>query len=239
MSFTTDEKKYSYAASFGTTDISDEHKVEIKNFLSKFQVLLLREKTGLNIINDLGIDNERSYCVCDPVFLLDKLTWINKFSLYHQNSQDYILVYIVAKQTNLIEFAKKLARERKLKLKFLNLSGNRHICPKGFENILDAGPIEFLNLIYNAKYVLTTSFHALAFSIIFNIPFYYELNKSLHNNNDRLIHLSEVFNVENKEIISGEYNEHDDYDWKDINCRLKDYKSESIRILQDSLRNYI
>ena len=38
--------------------------------------------------------------------------------------------------------------------------------------MLDAGPLEFLNLINNAKLVLSSSFHGTVFSILLNKPFF-------------------------------------------------------------------
>ena len=40
------------------------------------------------------------------------------------------------------------------------------------DEVLPTGPIEFLDLINNAKCVLTDSFHGTIFSINFHIPFY-------------------------------------------------------------------
>src|SRR5690606_30181677 len=40
------------------------------------------------------------------------------------------------------------------------------------KEIMDAGPIEFVSLFRNAKVICTSSFHGLAFSIIFEKTFY-------------------------------------------------------------------
>ena len=42
---------------------------------------------------------------------------------------------------------------------------------KGWGNIHDIGPAEFLNLMYNSKFIVTTSFHGTAFSINFEKDF--------------------------------------------------------------------
>ena len=48
-------------------------------------------------------------------------------------------------------------------------------------NINNAGPAEFVNLIANAQYVLSDSFHATAFSCIMHTPFrvYFDLEQAI------------------------------------------------------------
>ena len=98
----------------------------------------------------------------------------------------------------------------------------------GVENILSAGPIEFLEYIRNADYVVTSSFHALAFSIIFNVPFYYELCKDGSNNNERLENVANIFNLKDREIVGdGKLIQTNNIDWKNVNLVLDNYLHNS------------
>ena len=97
--------------------------------------------------------------------------------------------------------------------------------------MIKAGPIEFLSLIYNADLVITTSFHALAFSLIFNTPFVYELNKKKNNNNSRLENLASICDVEARKLDSVETFEFETINWNKVNERINNYRTESERFL--------
>lgn len=234
LAFADSNKKYSYAASFGGSSILEEDKDKIKNYLGDYQSLLVRESSGKKIITDLGISEKEIEVVSDPVFLLNKEDWVNKLKLEKSNDK-YIVLYLVAKQKDLVEYAKSLSKETGYKVKFINLYNEKREDCNEFQNILDAGPQEFLELILNAQYVLTTSFHALAFSLVFNVPFIYELNNEKNNNNSRLENIAKYFNVENYEINS--ITNPMIYSWKEINEKLSKYQNDSKEILFRSLED--
>lgn len=84
-------------------------------------------------------------------------------------SKPYILVYhIFNKTAGLSDFVKKEARRRHLKIVSINDKE-----PRSYADIQmnDCGPLQFLSLIYNAELVIADSFHATAFSLIFNKDF--------------------------------------------------------------------
>lgn len=155
-------KKASYAASFSTETVPNEYKEQISKWLNGLDYISVREYSGLNILNSLGIKN--GVQVFDPVFLLDKVTW-EKFDL-SSNEDNYVLVYDFDSNANIREIAQKIASEKNCKIYSIQ---NFEYPDKCFNQ---SGPIEFLKLIYNAKYVVSNSFHATAFSIIFGKQFW-------------------------------------------------------------------
>ena len=60
------------------------------------------------------------------------------------------------------DIAKLIADERKLKI--VEIGARKHNCDKFLKNL---SPEEFLSLLEGAEYVITSSFHGTAFSIIF------------------------------------------------------------------------
>lgn len=56
-------KKISYAASFAVSKFEDEWKPFVKQMLSHFDHFSVREKTGLKILQDLGIEDEVSCAI--------------------------------------------------------------------------------------------------------------------------------------------------------------------------------
>jgi hypothetical protein len=218
LTFADKEKTYSYAASFGKAQTSDWDKRKLCTLLSKFQCLLTREETAADMIYNLD-KNLVAVSVLDPVFLLSKGQWIEKLSLKPlEKTEKYIFVYIVAQQTYALERAKRIASEKGYKILFID-AGRK--TDRIFTKVNDAGPIDFLNLLLNAELVITTSFHALAFSLIFNVPFQYELSKEKVNANSRLSDLAENLGIEHFEIkdpfseISSRYN------WETIGCKIE------------------
>ncbi len=156
--------KASYAASFSTDSVSEKLKKEVKAWLSKLDYISVREKTGLSILNNLDIKNAVN--VLDPVFLLERAYW-NKFADKWQNpeKEPYVLVYAFNNDKNILEYSSKIAKEKNLNI--ISVLDN-----KNFKNYYNEGPIAFLKLIKDADYIISNSFHATAFSIIFNKDFF-------------------------------------------------------------------
>lgn len=184
-------KRISYAASFGISKLNDEDKNQIKTYLSKLDDISVREKTGLDILKGLGIKS--CIQVVDPVFLLDKGMWMKLIkSSEDYNMGKYILVYdFFQDDPNIKRMACKL-KERYGYL-IVSVNDNGHL-PYADKNISDASPTEFLSLINKAKVIISNSFHATAFSIIFNKDFYvYPVAR--HNNQSRMIDLLVEFGI--------------------------------------------
>lgn len=184
-------KRFSYAASLATNSIKDECKDFIKEKLAKFSSISVREKTGASLLADLGISNVS--VVLDPVFLLDKSEWKQlslKGNLYGLSHESYVLVYdFLGNDDNMISFVKAYAKEKSLKIVSIN-----DFSEKGYAdiNINNAGPLEFLSLIDNAACVVASSFHATAFSVIFQKEFYTFSLKGHHNSSRMLDFLSSL-----------------------------------------------
>lgn len=155
-------KKVSYAASFSTESVPAEYKEMISNWLKGLDYISVRESSGLRVLESLGIKN--GIQVSDPVFLLNKKVW-EQFDL-SSNENNYVLVYDFDGNQNIKEIAQKISSDRNCKIYSIQ---NFDYADKCFNQ---TGPIEFLKLIKNAKYVVSNSFHATAFSIIFGKQFW-------------------------------------------------------------------
>lgn len=236
LEFTPACKRYSYAASIGISNSSEENE-RIKKDLNQFQSILVRENKAVDFLQFIGV-NKVATAVCDPVFLLTNSEWKKILPVSEASRRDkYVLLYTVANVTKSLQFAKKLAEANNLTV--IAISSNQSVkVVDGVKNVLDAGPIEFLEYIRNASYVVTSSFHALAFSIIFNIPFYYELCQDGSNNNDRLENIVDIFHLKDRELVTVEQADQlIKTDWEAVNLILKEYRQNSINILFDSLQD--
>ena len=156
----------SYAASIGLSNIPANEIDETKLLLDKFEFLSLREDKGVELVRELG-RTDAVQCL-DPTLLMSKEEW----SLYADDSykgKEYVLTYNLHHDPEIDKCAKAIASKYHLQIR--NISYNWHDIVR--HGHLDWCPtIEgFLGLIKNAKYVVADSFHATAFSIIFEKPF--------------------------------------------------------------------
>ena len=158
--------KIAYAASMGQILCSeDDHSYLIK-YLGGFSHLSVREQDLKEKLNTLGFHPE---LVCDPVFLLPKEEWRKIFSP-QEYKEKYILVYNLLENKETVVLAEKIHQQTGLPIKEINIRfGIRHL---GKRYIRIAKVDDFLSLIDNAEYVVSNSFHGVAFSLIFEKNFF-------------------------------------------------------------------
>lgn len=158
----------SYASSLGLPIIEPQYVKQYVDFLGKFKSLLVRESAAKSLLEGLGIGP--CYVVLDPCFLLDAEHWSRQTQPLIK--EDYILYYTFdAKNTK--RFSARFSQSIH-GLKVCKLGGGigigDFISPNTIVKYM-SGPNDFLSLIKNAKLVVTDSFHATVFSIIFKKPF--------------------------------------------------------------------
>lgn len=152
----------SYAASFATEDIAEEWKPRVREWLKKLDYIGVRESSGVRIVTDLGVPGAVN--VCDPVFLLSREHWEKKAAPF-TSEEPYLLVYDFDRNSRIREFCQTAARENGWKI--YSMFRNDY-CDRCFQ---DVGPDGFLALLKNAAFVAANSFHAVAFSLIFEKQF--------------------------------------------------------------------
>ena len=136
--------------------------------------------------------------VCDPVFLLSREMWVQKMKLTVSNEK-YILCYFLGDNPEYKKVVEYLKRVLQLNVKVIptNIFGYE----MEFDVQKTVGPKDWINLLYNAEFILTDSFHATAFSIIFNKNFYVLKrfsDNSSKSQNSRIYHLLNMTNLSNR-----------------------------------------
>lgn len=158
-------KRISYAASFGANEIKSQHKTFVAEQLKHFDKISVREGKGLSLLESFGLKGQ---VVMDPVFLLDQSFWIKVANKPVLNNP-YILVYAIGGMSDgMRNMISQIEQEGKYQV--IAIRSNK--ATKGIQEIGNAGPADFISLIKGAVCVLSNSFHATAFSIIFHKPFY-------------------------------------------------------------------
>lgn len=198
--------KISYATSIGVSTIPSKYNDEYNNFLSRINFLSVREESGVKLIKDVtGLDAK---LVCDPTILLTKEEWEKEAVQERIIKDKYILCYFLGSNIEHRKFAERLKKEMGYKIVSLNHADEYVKYSDIFADITpyDIGPREWINLIKNAEYVCTDSFHGTVFSLIFNKTFFnfrrYD-SKSKASTNSRLDSLLNLVEVSNERILVG------------------------------------
>lgn len=212
-------KKISYAASIAMNELPNNQKDRYKKLLKDFDNISVREKTGVNIIKNLGISNVVQ--VLDPVYLLETEEWIKLIKhsklIEKLKKEKYILVYGFLQQKNVYTYADKLAKRNKCKIYNVNtlIEDFKLKTDKYFWNVT---PEDFLALIYYANAVVTNSFHGLSFSIIFKKSFH--LFGKNGNSSSRMFDMVDSIGLSNR-IVRNDELLSDDFDYDNAEEELK------------------
>ena len=184
-------KRISYAASFATEDVADEYRPFIRKMLQNFDAVSIRERCSLPLLASLGRTD--GVAVCDPVFLLTREQWENMLP-NQQIHEKYLLVYDTEYSPKVKEIAKRIAKEKKLKI--YNVSAFR--IGYADKDLWASSPTDFVQLIRDASYVVSNSFHATAFSLIFERDFCV-VNRT-EGINERMKSLLEGYHLEERMV---------------------------------------
>lgn len=190
LGFGSQGKRIAYAPSIAVDTIPDEIKEEYLKWIGHIDFLSIREEAGRTLLKKYGYDPT---LVCDPVFLLSKEEWREIAPKKHR--EKYFLVYILGKKT--VEIKKAIKRiEKKLGIKAIDIYNRDDI------NSVFAGPDEFVSYIDGAEFVLTNSFHGVAFSIIMGTPLVLVERDSGINMNSRIESILRIVGIEAESISS-------------------------------------
>lgn len=225
-----DKKCISYAASFGKSRINDDVIKKLPSLLKKYDSILVRENTAVNIIKNAGFKDVKE--VLDPTLILDKDNWEKMIEPIKENKK-YIFIYQLHHNKFFNKYARYISKKTGLELIRVNPSIYFKFKPGKFR--YNVNPGQFLDYIKNAEYVLTDSFHGTVFSILFNKKFVDILPNEtstritslleLLNLNDRILHDKLDYESLIKEI-----------DYTQVNNILRNEQEKSLNNLKESLR---
>lgn len=212
-------RRIAYAASSGKTSILKENEQLFINNLKLFNSISVREK---NMKEYLTSKLKQDILVSlDPSLLLTKKQWEDFSGKERVEKDKYIFAYSVGNANDLFyETVNKISKLTGLKIIYFDKNKKKVKFDNESVSYYSCGPIEFVNLLKNSEYVITTSFHGTALSIILNKEFYTVLS-SLP---DRLTTLLNKVELENR-IINKEYDFSniisDRINWNNVNEKIK------------------
>lgn len=150
-------RKISYAASFAIDNLEESVKILVKENVSRFANVSIRETSGVRILNELGVKD--AVQVLDPVFLLNREHW-QKFVT--PITERFVFVYDFDSNVVIKEIALYLKKNQGYKIYTVNQN-----IDYADKNFWLEGPEKFLSLVTQSQFNLTNSFHSTAFSILF------------------------------------------------------------------------
>ena len=165
-------KRISYASSVGAKKLPAKYRKYYKKYLESFDAISVRENATIKLFK--GIVNKKIVKVIDPTLLVDRKTWDeigDQAKLPKTIKKDnYILCYFVMNDERYWEYVRKAAAEENAQIVVLPMHKQDESQP--YTIITDGTPSEFIELIRNAKFVITDSFHASVFSFLYDKELY-------------------------------------------------------------------
>lgn len=227
-------KRIAYAASFGTDEWEYTHEQTecCGKLLKHFDAISVREDSGVALCRE-HFDVEAQH-VLDPTMLLAKEDYIRLFeNARTPNSKGTLLTYILDETPEKLAWIDRIAKEKKIvpfrvKSKVVKRGAGR-------QGYIQPSVEQWLRGFYDAEFVVTDSFHACVFSILFNKPFIAIGNAQ--RGMSRFISLLEIFGLENR-IASDLFNDkiiNSEIDWNRVNSTLTSRMVSSKTFLKDNL----
>lgn len=165
---TSNTNKIAYAASMGELALDNAtNKCTVINLLSNFKKIGVRERTLREKLEE--ISDVKCSQVLDPVFLISPGEWRSYMQqVNHVKDKKYILFYNLLYSKKAEEYVRMLAEQRNCDT-IIEINGGKKplTFSQSYPGKLSYSPFEFLYLIDNADFVVSTSFHGTAFSLIF------------------------------------------------------------------------
>lgn len=237
-----DVNKISYATSFGVSTVPEKYKEKYKKFLDRINYLSVREEAGCKLVKELS-SNEATL-VCDPTLLLTKDEWMGIQKEEPIIKEKYILCYFLGSNIEHRKFAERLKEKNGCKIVSLNHADEYVKYSDIFADEMpyDIGPAEWINLIRNAEYVCTDSFHGTVFSLLNNKKFFtfrrYS-NSSKVSTNSRIDSLLNIVDLHDR-LLNGDEEILDciekQIDYEQVNKKLDKFRNESKEFLKKSIK---
>lgn len=235
-------RKISYAASFGRTInmLTEEEREFIAPLLQKLDAISVREDSGVEVVKDLT-GRLDAVPVLDPTFLLEKKDWEKVASHEHKGKgRKYILCYLMQSKRNdseALTLAKQMSKNTGLPI--------IKIC-RGLTSFIWGETLyiptveEWLGLFMDAEYIITNSFHGMAFSINFKKNFTVFLEGDLASGrNSRIYDRCKDLNLLDRIRIVGDKSSDKnivkEIDYEAVSDTLEDLKQESIAWLRKEM----
>ena len=228
-----DMRRIAYAPSFGTDDIPEEHKPQILRCLKRFHAVSVREESGARLLCKLGIPNR---VVPDPTLLHGPAVY--QALMKGEAKQKSVFIYLLHKdKLEEQETCEAYLREQGEPIYYVDLHRNRTLSFKSQIPSVE----EWLYQLKHASFVITNSFHAVVFSLLFHCSFVVLLRAGEGAKmNDRILTVLKKVGLERlavekltrQSLVAARS---DKIDWTAVDCAIRSWRQEGLDYLIQSL----
>lgn len=222
------QKRFSIAPSVGHKIFSLDEIRRVTPLLAKFNFITVREQNGKEFCQLCG--RKDAHIVLDPTFLITPTQYDNFADVQGMTMpKQYLLLYLLGGEIDIeIENIYKWAKINNLEVVYIASQGRDDNYRKCYATVE-----QWLALIKNAKYVFTNSFHGVALSSIYRIPFIvFPLIGIMQGMNGRILHYASEFDM-NERIYKGDLDAvKNTIDWSRVENRI----AKNICIMNDLLK---
>ena len=201
----TEKPRFAYGASIARVSLSGSQKRRLLESIRGYTGVSVREFQAKVLLSEFL--NREVPCVLDPVFLVPAEFW-EKTAETQNRKEAYVLIYNLGNSTDLLREISRASAQAGFRVVSVGFGHNTYFRSRNAgidEEVLDAGPRQWLGLIRGAAFVFTDSFHGTAFSILFRKNFWcFEKDREKKNHeNSRLYSILKICGIEERVLRSG------------------------------------
>lgn len=232
-----------YATSFGQSTLPSDSAKKATLFLKKIRHIGVREESGQKLVKELA--GRSVPVVCDPTLLFTGDEWMIIQKEEAKINEPYILCYFLGNNPPHREFAKRLKENTGCKIVALTHLDEYVKSDEDYADYTpyDIDPADFLNLIRNAQYVCTDSFHCSLFSMLYKKEFFTfkrYARKTKSSTNSRLDTLFNLAGVKGR-VFNGDEDIQKcldmNIDYEKVHKNLDKIREESYQYLISALKD--
>lgn len=233
--------KISYAASFGVSQIEKKYHNLYNKFLSRMDFISVRENSGKKLVESLS--DKSAEVVVDPVLLLDKEDWDREIPNKRLYDEPYIFAYFLGKSAEYRNAVTEFAKKKGLKIVTSHHMDSYNKADENFGDCapFDVGPAEFVNLIRNAEYVFTDSFHGSVFSMLYKkqfLVFNRYSDKSISSKNSRIDSFCANYGLSDRRFDGNIDAVENEIDFDTVHKKVENHRAKSRAFLDRALCDF-
>lgn len=229
-------KLLSYAGSAAEDMDGSFYNTNNASLLNSFDAISVREDELQDYLQKC-LPSKQIFKVLDPTLLAGRGVFEELVKEEKPIEEQYILIYQVIREKNdaIQAYARIIAKEMGCKIYEIKNS-QLHVYSEGKEEVKPdfVNPTLFVNYFKCAKYVITTSFHGTAFSLLFNIPF--SVVSVSPEVDSRAKDILQQLNLSERMITLPQESTNFNFNWDVINEQLNQRRKPSVEFLSDALR---
>lgn len=193
--------KISLSTSFGISHLPKKQADMASKFLKRIDYVSVREDTGKKLVKELA--DRDVPVVCDPTLMFAADDWNKIAPTERFYNEKYIFCYFLGNNPEQRKFVKKVAAKTGCKIVDMQHCEEFIKSDVGFADYspYNVGPKEFLQLIRDAEYVFTDSFHCSVFSMLYSRKFFVFRrfnNEGAASTNSRIYSLMSLVHLEQR-----------------------------------------